>query len=339
VSARAALPQTPSRHRLLGAAVSLTAIVVGLGAWELFLRFRYHAHLAALIAENGLWCVEAAPERELAWQLVPGRCGANSRGFIDSEHPLAKPAGVFRIVVIGDSVAEGDGVAADEGFASLLERQLNESGARRYEVIKLARRGYATRQELYLLEHQAFAYAPDLILWSYVLNDPAETRYDHSFNQLSELYRPPLHIWHLVQTALFQARQRRALERCGNVDWRLRLHCDRWDEVTQRMARAAELARTHGVPVVFVLHPVLEKGRTFESYSFTALHAQLRALAVGQGWRVLDLVDAYRSYPPEELAQRQGDVWDDTHPNAKGHRLAAEAIKSLVLGEEAHAAP
>ena len=61
--------------------------------------------------------------------------------------PFDKSMGGFRIVLIGDSVAQGYGVPRDSRFDDRLERAL--SGAvehRRVEVINLARSGYATSQ-------------------------------------------------------------------------------------------------------------------------------------------------------------------------------------------------
>ena len=42
------------------------------------------------------------------------------------------------------------------------------------EVILLACTGYSTSQELVLLRNETFQYQPDLVLWCYVLNDPAD---------------------------------------------------------------------------------------------------------------------------------------------------------------------
>ena len=61
--------------------------------------------------------------------------------------PFDKSMGGFRIVLIGDSVAQGYGVPLDSRFDDRLERAL--SGAvehRRVEVINLVRSGYSTSQ-------------------------------------------------------------------------------------------------------------------------------------------------------------------------------------------------
>ena len=55
------------------------------------------------------------------------RCGANSHGYLDRDFPFEKQAGVRRAVVIGDSIAQGDGVAPGESFGKVLEALLNAS--------------------------------------------------------------------------------------------------------------------------------------------------------------------------------------------------------------------
>src|SRR5262245_36014013 len=44
----------------------------------------------------------------------------NSTGQRDREFPLAKPAGTYRVVVLGDSFTFGHGVAADETYVKRL---------------------------------------------------------------------------------------------------------------------------------------------------------------------------------------------------------------------------
>lgn len=48
----------------------------------------------------------------------------NSRGLRSAEIPLRKPAGVSRIALIGDSVAMGAGVRAEDTYGSILAREL-----------------------------------------------------------------------------------------------------------------------------------------------------------------------------------------------------------------------
>jgi hypothetical protein len=48
----------------------------------------------------------------------------NSQGFRDREHSISKPAGVFRIAILGDSFAEAAQVDLEETFWAILETKL-----------------------------------------------------------------------------------------------------------------------------------------------------------------------------------------------------------------------
>src|SRR6185503_2752348 len=78
----------------------------------------------------------------------------NSQGNRGPEAAFAKPSGVRRVVVIGDSQAWGYGVGDDETIPAQLQRLLNEAGGARYEVLNLGVGGYGTDQAFlkYLVE-------------------------------------------------------------------------------------------------------------------------------------------------------------------------------------------
>lgn len=89
----------------------------------------------------------------------------NGAGFHDVEHTVEKPEGVYRIVVVGDSVIEGLQVAVEDGFTQQCERMLNEQiAARHVEVINLGISGSGPAQYYRRLEKKGLPYKPDLIV-------------------------------------------------------------------------------------------------------------------------------------------------------------------------------
>ncbi len=96
----------------------------------------------------------------------------NSMGFRDREFGPPEP-GVFRILVLGDSVTFGHGVPGNATFARRLEVLLS-TRERRVDVLNAGVPGWSTRQERIFYERHGEELAPDLVLVGFVLNDFTE---------------------------------------------------------------------------------------------------------------------------------------------------------------------
>src|SRR5215831_7705557 len=117
----------------------------------------------------------------VGWRPRPGVTGwysaavdnyiaMNREGYRDIDHPLAKPAGVYRILLLGDSMSEGVEVALQDLYWKRLETILPQCPAldgRRVEVISLAVNGYGTAQEYLTLRERGAKYQPDLVLLAF----------------------------------------------------------------------------------------------------------------------------------------------------------------------------
>ncbi len=311
--------------------LAITLLVVAIAA-ELVFRAQAskdRERIRAAMRERGL-CTQPAADRRLLYTYTPGKCGANSLGYRDSEHSLEKPEGVFRLVLIGDSVAEGRDVEADSAFGRVLERDLNARGdGRRYEVILLAHIGYSTSQEIVLLEDVAFRYHPDLILWSYCLNDPAHPVYHNANGDLGRYYnRPCSYLLARVEAFAFRVKQKyRGLE-CP-TEFHAFIHCAFWPEVEENLRHIGQLALRNRVPVVFIIHPVFEK-ETGLPYSLRDVHVRLTDQARANGFDVVDLLETFRAYPSSELKIENATYYDPWHMNERGHRVAADAIEPHI---------
>jgi hypothetical protein len=94
----------------------------------------------------------------------------NSLGYRDIDHATAKPPGVYRIAVLGDSFTEARQVDLQKTFWKLLEHALNGIEAphgRQIEVLNFGVGGYGTSQELLTLEMDALRFSPDLVLLAF----------------------------------------------------------------------------------------------------------------------------------------------------------------------------
>jgi hypothetical protein len=321
------------REVLVNIIILFTVLSVMTLGFELVLRFQYARGRERLLERQSVreLCTTFSDNPGLIYEYIPDKCGANSHGYLDDEHSLSKREGVYRIIVVGDSVAQGvqpggRGVELQESFSKILEKKLNElNDSRRFEVIILARSGYSTSQELILLQEEAFGYDPDLVVWSYVLNDPAHPVYHNANGELGYYFRNPrVQVVDVVGQALFHARELVKARYCGD-EYHERLHCVYWDEVEANVGRIGSVSRERGVPVVFLIHPVLEDVDSFDDYSLRLLHDRLGEAASGNGLVVVDLLDAYEGYSPRMVYRY---LW---HPNVLGHRLAGEFLFKKIV--------
>jgi lysophospholipase L1-like esterase len=314
----------------------LIALLVVLVPAEFYLRVqaaRDRAGIRGTMDEREL-CTEASPDKRLLYTYTPGECGANSRGFRDREHSAQKPKGTFRIALIGDSVAEGRDVDPDSAFGRVLERMLNaREDGRRYEVILLARIGYSTSQEIVLLENEAPRYDPDLILWSYCLNDPAHPVYHNANGALGRYYsRPTLQVVALAKAFAFRVKQKLGGRGCP-TEFHAFINCAFREDVLRDLHRIAATVRRGGVPVAFVVHPVFEDKPSFTDYSLTDVHAEIDAAALGAGFAVIDVLGAFLPFAPADLKIENEAYYDPWHLNTRGHRVTAAFVYERLVAE------
>jgi lysophospholipase L1-like esterase len=90
----------------------------------------------------------------------------NSRGFVGPEIPALKPAGEFRIVVLGDSYTAGGQVPHTQNYTALLEDRLHASGYTSMRVINAGIGGCGTLCQAGVLRENIGWMQPDLVVVS-----------------------------------------------------------------------------------------------------------------------------------------------------------------------------
>jgi len=167
--------------------VATRLVLVGVGAL-----------LALVLAEAALTVAGIAPARRpgrswglrneaYGWGYLPGatftydgrfeKFGApgriNSKGLREREYSYDKPAGVFRVLVLGDSFTASLEVPLEQTWHEVLEAELNkaQSSSRRVEVIAAGIQGWSTDQQYLYYLHEGYKYHPDLVLVQFYPND------------------------------------------------------------------------------------------------------------------------------------------------------------------------
>ena len=100
----------------------------------------------------------------------------NSLGMRDPERSRAKPAGMRRVLLLGDSMVFGTGVEVGHRCGDLLAGRLGP----RVEVLHAACGGWGTDQEFLYLCREGFAFQPDVVILALCLsNDVANNLLAH----------------------------------------------------------------------------------------------------------------------------------------------------------------
>ena len=259
----------------------------------------------------------------------------NSAGFRDMEHAEAKPPSVARIVVLGDSVSEGYGVAFHDMFADDVQRRLGSD----IEVVNIAMSGLNSPQEVHLLETEGLRYQPDLVVLNFVLNDcDFYTRYkpavafgrkkDSEIGLLgipvSPAVKRALKSSALIYLVKERVEELMASEDREAVDYVASIWSkpENRKKVSDSLEKLAALSRAHGFDVVVLIWPVLVD---FQSYPYREIHHWVAEQAESMGIPAIDLLTAFAEVGGRSQFFLSPD--DAFHPNARGHDAAAAAFE------------
>ena len=253
----------------------------------------------------------------------------NAQGYRDVERAPKPAPGVRRLVCLGDSFAWGASIEFEDALPQRLERALSRRRHERWEVVNLALPGMNTVDQAVQLEQEGQAYAPDVVLLAYVLNDSedasaAEARRAEDWAEArreaphSLLDRSALLRW--VRMRLWATRENRR-----RVSGYLSMYEDKapgWVAGRKALESMGGLCRGRGVPFVVAIFPLF--GNSLDArYPFAAIHAKVADAAGRAGARVVDLLPAYRGLRWDLLVV---DGVDDEHPNEIAHRIAASVL-------------
>lgn len=335
----------PCRAALAGLVVF--GVLAGLGLGEIALRL-----LGAGPGPNVVYKENYRLSRDptLQYELVPGsRDGAfriSSAGLRDREYPVDKPRGVFRILLIGDSISYGFGVAQGDALSEQLERLLQEpegdGAGPRFEVLNLGVTGYNIDQIVENLRVRGLPFHPDLIVYAYCLNDPQEYSFELAALKAQQASAPggatgldrlaAKSRLVLLLTSRWRARHPQAhpaavpadpqwqvLKDGSYADYFAKLYAEGpgLQRLRRGVAALRQISVDSRVPLVTLVFPIFMDP---DHYRLRNEHRAVARLFAAAGIPTYDLLPLYLT-----MYETHGFVFaaNALHPNAVGHRLAA----------------
>lgn len=273
--------------------------------------------------------------------MLNGRTFSTNRwGMRDQEYDLEKPAGTFRIALLGPSHVMGNGVSDGETFEALLEERLNQASSigpyGHVEVLNFAVDAHSLTQQVALLEDRVFGFSPDVVMVthhqrmrsvteSYLLkimaarvpvqHDRLKTLISHA--GLDDGHHGTVPV--LFPTARALATRLGIHPRMPGVEAEARARRIGGEVLAWSFGRFAEVTTSRGaVPLVLALNAVVDDAAP----EVPDLEAITRA--------GLPLIDLFDVFPAADRPALRVAPWDD-HPNAAGHRRVADHLYQALV--------
>jgi lysophospholipase L1-like esterase len=269
----------------------------------------------------------------------------NAQNFRDDhDYAVAKPEGVTRVLVIGDSMAFGWGVDLKDGLAEQTEQKMNAKAPdKKVEVLNLSQPAFNTLAEIALLKTQGLAYKPDVVVLAYTLDDALSGQE----TELGDVSKTAQLLAGYVLGKLDAADQQKVETYLKDNGWEKSLDEAKaakptnelyatyfvghsvplyWEPVQNHLKELAGLAKAEHTKVVVAIIPSL--GQSWDGYPFAKLHARVQKEFESKGFKVVDFLPALSKVPSAELTQGGG------YPNAKAHSMMAEELANALLSDQ-----
>lgn len=230
----------------------------------------------------------------------------NRWGMRDKDYALEKPAGTYRVALVGASRGAGWGVSYEDAFATRAENMLNAASmGRHFEILNFSVDGYQPVERLMTLEEKVMQFRPDATIYLGGARDPIMNR---MAELLADGLEPPYDF------------QKRIVEKAGvrlgmsRPEIQERIDPFVWEMLDGAYRRFVTVSREHGAIPIFVYLPA--------PWDDTEQMQRMMQTARVAGFQVIDLTRVFGSKTPNDYALSE---WDG-HPNAAGHKIIADAL-------------
>ena len=257
--------------------------------------------------------------RDQVERLGVGRSASLFRGYTGESGP--------KVLLLGDSFTEGQGVPEPQALPAVLPEALAAAGLEA-QVASLGISGVNIDEEAVLFELLGTGLAPDVVVQVWVLNDiylpVSGDVVDFITDHRAE--RPPTgwkswdtvaSLWTLRTVTAEMTRAYQQAYRPGQPGF---------DEGVDYLRILGARGEAAGARMVLVVFPLLTR---LDDYPFVAAHQDLAEAARAAGYEVVDLLEVFAGMDERELWVHPADQ----HPNARALALAAETVAAAVAAQ------
>jgi len=244
-------------------------------------------------------------------------------------HPQ-KPANTFRILGTGDSFAWGWGVFDTRMiFFKRLECWFQaEKRQTKIEVINAAQPAWSTWDEEKMLDGFGYGLDPDLVILSYNLNDGAHFHGIATFNAWAEMRVKKRENWLHKISYLYRFIDVR-ITRAHVHNWTVQTYHDSylgtrqnlWNVGKDCLLRISRQCKKRNITLVVSIFPLLvslEKKEYLFAREIQVIEAFLKKHNI-----------ICHNMLPDFMGKKSESLWTlptDSHPNERGHQIAAESL-------------
>ena len=267
-----------------------------------------------VIHSNDVFIYRLRPSTTVNFKRAP--MTVNQWGMRDQEYSQEKPAGTYRIALLGASIEMGGGVLDHETYENVAEMRLNaeftqqEGAYEQYEILNFSVGGYSVLQHRALMDH-VLSFQPDLLI--YTGHSIEDFRMLQLFVDLVEKGAP------LPDYAEAVRQEAGADSTMDEAEIMQRLEPYESRVLSEGYTQIVDLAEEAGAQPIWLFVPRVEQKARLQEQQLPVEH--LMDLARGSGFTVYSIRDAYADVEDvEELALAP---WD-SHPSVYANQILGD---------------
>lgn len=302
-----------------------------------------------------------SPNAEVKWDITENTreyilLKINSKGLRDYEYSYERPEGVYRIVLLGDSMSVGFEVELEDTFPKVMEKL----GDSKLEVINLAVKAYDPTQEFVALEEDGFLYNPNLVMLAFTDSDFEGTETSDIFTikdgkliRNYNVYNPKfmelrnfLYKWSSLYNILgglvrlsFLKEQKKGF----NIDKQTESYKGEITKTRLLLKHLQNILQEKGIDFVVVIIPAKQQiyeewfkkmvdqyggGKPYEEFGTDSVTEKLKLFLKESNIQFIDLYPVLKNESDYDDSLYLGFDADSRHFSKKTHRLIGETIYS-----------